>query len=628
MIDILLSTYNGEKFLAEQLNSILAQTEKDWQLLIRDDGSTDSTIDIIQTYSSRHPEKISMMSDDMTENIGPCRSFHRLMQVSCGESDSRGEALPFATERKRGECNTGSNVDYVMFCDQDDVWLPEKIEVMLTRIKKLKKEPDTSVPILLHCDLEVVDAKLTVIAPSFMKHNKLDPQITDFTSLSIRNNVTGCAMMCNKALIDLALPMPEEAIMHDWWLTLTASVFGEIHYIPKTLLKYRQHSDNAIGVKTWQNSIGKFLNIKRYRQRLNDMSKQINAFKTIFNNKISDSLQKDFLLKHNCIKNRNIKLENYANCAQKDMPNKNALVHKFGKSPKDVINKIFMKLEQLADRGNDFNANIITSKHIRDKDSNTVCIFSHFDKNNLIDDYVIYYIQKLNKMGIDILFISTSQIDDQESLKIEKYCIDVIFKENSGYDFGAWKSGLEYLGNKLLEYEELIMCNDSVYAPLFDLNVMFNKMRNNDYDFWGISDNFEIKYHLQSYFMVFNKNVFSSELFKSFWNNYKLYKLKRNIIQKYEIEFSRNLLKNDFRMGVYIPYKKFQSKEYVNSTLKFYKRSIIDFNSPIIKIELLRDNPENIDISDWQKIISENTDYNIDLINNHLKRIKLDRKVK
>lgn len=251
MTDILLSTYNGEKFLKQQLDSILAQTEKNWRLIIRDDGSDDSTLKIIEPYMLEYPDKIVLFDDSAPAPLGPCQSFHRLLRIS--------------------------SAPYVMFCDQDDVWLPSKIEIMLTAIIKAESESTQSSPILLHSDLEVVDKNLKLINSSFFNQNRLDPLKSGIRQLTMRNIVTGCAAICNRALIDKSLPIPQEALMHDWWLAMTATLLGELRHVPNALVKYRQHSHNAIGSASWSGQAKKLTLIAAYKRKMNDISKQTEA---------------------------------------------------------------------------------------------------------------------------------------------------------------------------------------------------------------------------------------------------------------------------------------------------------------------------------------------------------------
>ena len=269
MIDILLSTYNGEEFLREQIDSILAQTEREWRLLIRDDGSEDSTLKIIETYTSEYPGKIVLSDDDISDPLGPCQSFHQLMRMS--------------------------SAPYVMFCDQDDVWMPDKIEKMLNVLMNLEKRNGEKTPILVHSDLQVVDSHLELIYSSFFKCNHLNPDTFHLPQLTFRNSVTGCACICNRALIDISLPLPSEAIMHDWWIAMTATLLGKVFCMSEPLVKYRQHSKNVLGVATWSGRITKNFRFKKYKNKLNDISRQTKAFYKAFQRSVISDRQNEFL---------------------------------------------------------------------------------------------------------------------------------------------------------------------------------------------------------------------------------------------------------------------------------------------------------------------------------------------
>jgi glycosyltransferase involved in cell wall biosynthesis len=226
---ILLASFNGDKFLPEQLDSLLAQTEPGWTLLVRDDGSTDGTLEIIRGYAQKD---------------------HRV-QLHVSESGDNGSALVNFSALLNAAYKQGA--EYVFCCDQDDVWNPGKVEIMLTRLKQL--EGQGKVPSLVHHDLEVVGGSLEPIAGSFIKLMRLHPSGQQHPQrLLSRNEVTGCAMACNRELLEIALPISGQAVMHDWWLALSAAYFGRLAFIPDKLVKYRQHGENAIGAKSfWQN---------------------------------------------------------------------------------------------------------------------------------------------------------------------------------------------------------------------------------------------------------------------------------------------------------------------------------------------------------------------------------------
>ncbi len=149
---------------------------------------------------------------------------------------------------------------YVFCCDQDDVWEPNKLEVMLARLKQLEGTKEKA-PSLAHHDLSVVDESLNPVAGSFIELMQLQPSDEhDPQRLISRNEVTGCAMACNRALLEIAVPIPEQAVMHDWWLALCAGYFGRMAYVPDKLVKYRQHGANAIGAKSFWHGLNPFTN--------------------------------------------------------------------------------------------------------------------------------------------------------------------------------------------------------------------------------------------------------------------------------------------------------------------------------------------------------------------------------
>ena len=221
MIAILMSTYNGARYLAEQLDSILAQTYADWKLTVRDDGSTDDTLRVLQQYA-KADKRISVLTDG--ENIGACRSFERLL-TQCVDAE------------------------YYAFCDQDDVWRSDKLALSLDAIQQAEKVHPGK-PIVVHTDLQVVDENRTEIAPSFWRYSNIQADFMDahIRYLAICNSVTGCAMLFNKAARDCSLPMSANAYMHDAWLALmTAYHGGYVLPVHQTPVAYRQHGDNVLG---------------------------------------------------------------------------------------------------------------------------------------------------------------------------------------------------------------------------------------------------------------------------------------------------------------------------------------------------------------------------------------------
>lgn len=219
-IDVLLPTYNGERFLAEQLASLERQTIASWRLIARDDGSTDRTAAILGEFRRRRPDAVRLIESD-GQRLGAMGNFGRLLSVS---------TAPFIAP-----------------CDQDDVWAPDKLACLLAEARRSAADR----PVLAHSDLEVVDAELRVLAPSFWRYQRIDPANCQWHRLLVHNVVTGAACLFNSALKSAAGPIPRAAIMHDWWLALVASVAGEIRWVNAPTVKYRQHGSNDTGAKAW-----------------------------------------------------------------------------------------------------------------------------------------------------------------------------------------------------------------------------------------------------------------------------------------------------------------------------------------------------------------------------------------
>ena len=215
-VNIILSTFNGEKYLSQQIDSILAQTYTDWSLLIRDDGSGDGTRAIIESYAAADP-RIRFINPDDTTNVGVHRSFKELAAYE--------------------------DADWYFLSDQDDVWLPEKIEAMLDAASG----SDPSTPHLYYSDLTTVTEDLTVIKQR-VKNRAGTYRAPDLKDYLTGPPVTGCAAMFNRALRGLWLRDPEIIAYHDSFLGILAVALGELTFIDESYVLYRQHDDNAVGV--------------------------------------------------------------------------------------------------------------------------------------------------------------------------------------------------------------------------------------------------------------------------------------------------------------------------------------------------------------------------------------------
>lgn len=223
-VHILLGTYNGARYLREQIQSIQDQEYGHWRLLVRDDGSCDSTLSILREVANGDA-RIRIIEDTLG-NRGPAQNFAVLLE--------------YAREDEAA---------YVCFADQDDVWQPWKLQRQVEAMMQAE-DARAECPRLVHSDLAVVDEKLQPIHGSFMSFQRIrDEASNPLRVLLVQNFVTGCTMLINRALLELAIPIPGTVLVHDWWLALCAAAAGEIIFLPEPSVLYRQHGMNVIGAK-------------------------------------------------------------------------------------------------------------------------------------------------------------------------------------------------------------------------------------------------------------------------------------------------------------------------------------------------------------------------------------------
>lgn len=265
MTVLCLSTYNGSKYLLEFLASLEAQTYQKYHLIIRDDGSSDNTLSILQAFQHKYPNRVEILHDGM--NGGAKASFGKLIEA--------------ALQNPKWE--------YLMFADQDDVWMCDKIALTRTKMESMANEFGNDVPLLVHTDLSVVDSSLNILSESFWSYQHVDPMRDKLHNQIIQNVITGCTVMINRPLAILSLPIQNEAIMHDWWISLVASTFGHIGIVPQPTILYRQHDSNDTGAKNygWKYIYNRFLT----RPRLDKYFIQAEAFYTRFGDQMSEQHQ-------------------------------------------------------------------------------------------------------------------------------------------------------------------------------------------------------------------------------------------------------------------------------------------------------------------------------------------------
>lgn len=225
LVDVLLATYNGGSYLQDQLQSLLDQTYFNFRVWVHDDGSSDGTLDVIRAMRPRFGGRLVLIED--TRVFG-CASANFGYLMSHSNADGKAE--------------------WIAFCDQDDVWLPSKLAVLVNAMEAVQKRAPGK-PCLVFSDLCVVDSKLNVLHPSFWAYERINPTNCTLKYLLNRNVVTGCAMLVNRQLLEIASPVPAAAVMHDWWCALLATS-GQIEHIPQSLVLYRQHASNRIGARS------------------------------------------------------------------------------------------------------------------------------------------------------------------------------------------------------------------------------------------------------------------------------------------------------------------------------------------------------------------------------------------
>lgn len=180
-------------------------------------------------------------------------------------------------------------------------------------------------------------------------------------------------------------------------------------------------------------------------------------------------------------------------------------------------------------------------------------VFAHFDKDNIVDEYVYYYLKALMSITQKTVFVTVSNISNNDSDRLRKLNVDVIKRANIGYDFYSYKMGIRSL--ELSEFDELIICNDSVFGPFYPLQNVIEKMDKEECDFWGITQSYQFKQHIQSYFICFRASVIRSECFSNFWNDLTIIDDKNQLIQAYEIGLSRRLYESGFESTALIKYR-------------------------------------------------------------------------
>ena len=261
---ILLASYNGGKFIRKQLESLVAQSYTNWSLFVRDDKSTDETINILEEFVLKD-SRISLLKDDLGKQ-GSCQNFGLLIRL------------------------TRNKFPYYMFCDQDDFWYEFKVEETLQKMRELEKGHQHKRPLLVYTNFQYVDDELNTIEEKKNYESTKVPKLS-FSHLLAQNPIYGCTMMFNNELVKAIDEVPMQAENHDYWVAMVASAFGEIFYYRKKTILYRQHQNN-ISTKHDNSSFRKRLQrILIYGKNFEDAAAKLTmalAFKQKFYSQLND----------------------------------------------------------------------------------------------------------------------------------------------------------------------------------------------------------------------------------------------------------------------------------------------------------------------------------------------------
>lgn len=219
-LEVVMATCNGALYLEDQLQSIWSQDLRPRRLLVLDDRSSDHTTRILDRWAQVHPEWLQQLSAPPCR-LGPKRAFSQLLRASTAA--------------------------YVALCDQDDVWKPERLSTGLALIKQEEHQRGGNPPLLFHSDAILIDFNGVPLPQSLWQWHRVSTGTPSMGSLALHNQITGCTVLCNRALLDHALPIPTKAILHDWWLALVACRLNGLIACSQKLLLHRRHGSNASG---------------------------------------------------------------------------------------------------------------------------------------------------------------------------------------------------------------------------------------------------------------------------------------------------------------------------------------------------------------------------------------------
>lgn len=265
---ILLTAYNGSKHLPDLLSSLQAQSDPDFSVLIQDDGSEDGTLGLLEKCCAE--DSRFSFGSEQGKHFGAAGNFLSLIRQA--------------------------DADYVLLCDQDDIWEKEKLASLKKAMADMEKKYGADVPLLIHSDCSLISEDGSPIGDSFFRHQGWSPNAVTLAPLLVQNNVTGCTILMNAPLRKLIAGhgRAKELFMHDWFIALTAASFGKICFVDKPLTQYRQHGENAIGASSRslvRRGLSAFLHRKDAKRRILLTYTHTKVFNKLFEGELPSDAQ-------------------------------------------------------------------------------------------------------------------------------------------------------------------------------------------------------------------------------------------------------------------------------------------------------------------------------------------------
>lgn len=310
-VNIIMATYNGAQYIREQIESIIKGSFKDIKLWIFDDGSTDDTISIIEEYVKANPEKIVLHQNK--KNKGVTKNFLDGIEYAANQNNKQKNENKdrYTISEEEQEYIR----DYYMFCDQDDVWMEDKISKTMMHMKKLERKFGQDHPIVVFTDALVVDSEMRALDGSFHKSNHLDTRKVDLPHILMENKLIGCTVMFNEPIQKLMIGKPTLVRYHDWWVALIGAAFGHISYLPCPTLFYRQHGGNVVGNQSFQTYVkNRLMALKEQKISIHKNVLQAEEFYKIYESRLASRQKNQVysmanILRENWIKRRYLVLK-------------------------------------------------------------------------------------------------------------------------------------------------------------------------------------------------------------------------------------------------------------------------------------------------------------------------------